>query len=135
MGGLGTADQPLLRLAAHQRLAWAEALLMTLPLSADLVEEVARWLPPRAELCLATDGWWLDLPQWLDSHGGEDLQLHGSAEPAPEGVAPVGTAVTSSIADNLARRFPQRSREQIDTALERASGHAGRAAKELREFG
>ena len=44
MGGLGTADQPLLRLAAHQRLAWAEALLMTLPLSADLVEEVARWL-------------------------------------------------------------------------------------------
>ena len=55
-------------------------------------------------------------------------------EPEPEPKAMPGLAVTSSNADNLARRFPHHSREQIDTVLERASGHAGRAAKELRHM-
>ena len=45
-------------------------------------------------------------------------------EPEPEPKAMPGLAVTSSNADNLARRFPHHSREQIDTVLERASGHA-----------
>jgi hypothetical protein len=59
VGGLGTADRPLLQAAAEQRLAWATANLKHVDvvpqhsargLPADLIEEVSRWLPPRAEL-------------------------------------------------------------------------------------
>ena len=59
VGGLGTPDRPLLQAAAEQRLAWGSANLRhaashrpdsASSLPADLIEEVCRWLPPRAEL-------------------------------------------------------------------------------------
>ena len=144
VGGLGTSDRPLLQAAAEQRLAWARAILAhgegavqrrsASGLPADLIEEVCRWMPPRAELAkrgaeravsigiivasLATR----EPAPCVDSQNG----MH--SEPESE----LCEHPWSAAAANLQVRFGTATAQEVWEALEVESGHAGRAAAMLR---
>ena len=142
----------MLLLAAAQRLAWCSAMLPPAAgerlvvsaasslLSTDLVEETARWLPARAELCEAAAGW------------GDTAEAEaGRAAPGVEGEPVVeqssdggDNSTAAGVADlaggrsaagmNLAARFPECNELEVGRALRENGGHAGRAARALREL-
>ena len=163
VGGLGTSDRPLLQAVAEQRLAWASANLAygaapgagqprksACGLSADLIEEVGRWLPPRAELSKRGAERAVSLGIIVASlatrESGTRCAIVGpEPEPEPEPLYCVSAQTEPALAvsqpelhpwsraaANLQERFAVASAQEVWAALEAEAGHAGRAAAILR---
>ncbi len=140
VGGLGISDRPLLQAAAEQRLAWASANLSyrdgavqqrsACSLPADLIEEVCRWMPPRAEISTRDAERSVSLATRVSAHACADSQ--SSVYPEPELESDLCDHPWSAAAANLQVRFGNATAQEVWEALEAQSGHAGRAAALLR---
>ena len=142
-GGLGLPDWPLLQSAAEQRLAWATAMasqpsagsFSACRLSSDLIEYTAKWVPCRKEFrdrdaavaLAAAEAATSDRP------GASDVPTE-SRSAIPAAGQPVILAPDSTTAvTNLTKRFPGISLDRVAAVLHAHNGHAGRAARALRE--